>query len=77
MNPNYDSYMTTIHQPANKSAHGMHLTLSDSQPFRYVGVTVSIEPTAEIIIKAERQQEIDDINAASMGIAFRQLFKKK
>ena len=73
---NSESYADQF-TPANKCAHGLHLTLSDSKPFRYVGITMSIEPTEEVKMQAELQQEIDKINAATLGIRFNQLFKKK
>jgi len=76
MNPHYNSYMAGIHTPAKKAAYGLHLFLSDGQPFRYVGISICIEPTEEIIRQAELQQEIDDINAESMGITYKHLFKK-
>jgi hypothetical protein len=38
---------------------------------------LSIEPTEEIEAQYKLQKEIDDINTATMGIAFKQLFKKK
>ena len=41
------------------------------------GFVMSIEPTEEVIRQAKLQQQIDDINAATLGIRFNQLFKKK
>ena len=43
----------------------------------YRSLAISIDPPEEVMMQAKLQREVDEINAATLGIRFNQLFKKK
>ena len=66
-NPNYDSYMATIHQPAIEGIAGdMHIFMDN--------IALNVQP--DLIAKSEPDY-VALAKQYKRGVAFKQLFKKK